>query len=97
MSRKNKFDLTHLVHAGFLKDGETVFFVSDPSKTAIVFKQPNGEFKLKVEKEIMTVHAFAQKLLGQDPPDHAARWLRTKSNQTLFQLWQSEFDEAQAA
>ena len=96
MSKKNKFDLTNLVHQGYVKDGETVFFVSDPAKTAIVKKQPNGEYKLLYGKETVTVHALAQKFLGQDPPDHASRWLRTKSNRTLYELWQSEF-EAEAA
>lgn len=97
MSRKNKFDLTHMVHAGFVKDGETLFFVSDPSKSAIVFKQPNGEFKLKVGAENMTVHAVAQKFLGQDPPDHAARWIRNKANKTLYELWQLDLDDGAMA
>lgn len=96
MSRKHKFDLTHMVHEGFLKDGETVFFVSDPNKKAVVAKQPNGEFKLKLGAEVITVHAAAQKFLGQEPPDHASRWLRNASGKTLYELWQSEY-EAEAA
>lgn len=101
MSRKNKFDLTHLVHAGYLKDGETIFFVSDPSKTGIVAKQPNGEFKVAVgsgkTKETVTIHALAQRCLGQEPPDHASRWLRNAAGKTLYELWQADLDEAQAA
>ncbi|MEW6057453.1 MAG: hypothetical protein AB1540_12645 [Bdellovibrionota bacterium] len=94
MSRKNKFDLRHLVHSGFIKDGETLFFVSDPAKKVVVTKQPNGDFKVKLDDELITVHAAAQKFLGQEPPDHASRWLRNASGQTLYQLWQDEFQEA---
>ena len=97
MSRKNKFDLTHLVHTGFVKDGETVFFVSDATKSGIVTKQPNGDYKRKVGTETITVHAAAQKFLGQEPPDHGAKWLRNKSNKTLYELWQAESDELAAA
>jgi hypothetical protein len=97
MSRKNKFDLTHLVHAGYLKEKEPLHFVSDPSKFGVITKQPNGEFKVTFNKETMTVHALAQKFLGQEPPDHASRWLRTKGGKTLYELWQADLDEAQAA
>lgn len=96
MSRKNKFDLTHMVHAGFVKDGEVIYFVSDPSKTGVVTKQPNGEFKVKVGAETVTVHALAQRYLGQEPPDHAAKWFRNKSNFTLYELWQSEAEREAA-
>lgn len=98
MSRKNKFDLGHLVQYGFIKEGETIFFVSDPSKTGVVARQPNGDYKIRVGSggaaEVVTVHALAQKYLGQDPPDHAAKWFRTKTNQTLYDLWQTDFAEA---
>jgi hypothetical protein len=96
MSRKNKFDLSNLVHSGFLKDGETVFFVSDPAKCAVVTKQPNGDYKLQCNKELITVHAAAQKFLGQEPPEHASRWLRNSKGKTLYELWQAEY-EAEAA
>lgn len=96
MSRKKKFDLTQLVHHGYLKDGQTLFYVSDPSKTCVVTKQPNGEYKVKVGAETMTVHAFAQKCLGTEPPNHAACWFRTQDNKTLYDLWHAE-DDAQAA
>ena len=96
MSRKNKFDLTYLVQAGYVKDGEVISFVSDPVKTGVVTKQPNGEYKVKSSGEVVTVHALATKFLGQDPPDHAAKWLRSKSGKTLYELWQSD-SEAQAA
>jgi hypothetical protein len=96
--KKHKFDLTHLVHAGLLKDGETLFYVSDPSKTCQVSKQPNGEFKVKVGKaEVTTIHAYAQKLLGTEPPDHASKWFKTQSGKTLYELWHSEDDYAEAA
>jgi hypothetical protein len=94
--KKNKFDLSQLVHDGALKDGQTLFYVSDPTKTAKIAKQPNGEYKLVVGKDVLTVHAFAQKCLGQDPPDHAAKWFRTEKNQTLFDLWHAN-DMAEAA
>lgn len=96
MSRKHKFDLTSLVHAGSLKDGETIYFVSDAAKTGVVTKQPNGEYKLKCGPETITVHAAAQRFLGQDPPDHASRWLRTGAGKTLYELWQAD-SEAEAA
>lgn len=94
--KKNKFDLTHLVHQGDLKDGQKLVFVSDPSKTCTISKQPNGEYKVLVGKETMTVHAFAQKCLGQEPPDHASRWLRTEAGNTLYELWHAD-DYVEAA
>ncbi len=99
--KKNKFDLTSLVHQGYLKDGQSIYFVSDPKKTAKLSKQPNGEYKVIVGSggtaETMTVHAFAQKCLGQEPPDHASKWFRTEGGKTLFDLWHAEDDYAQAA
>jgi hypothetical protein len=94
--KKNKFDLTHLVHDGSLKDGQALFFVSDPQKTCRIAKQPNGEYKVVDGKETLTVHAFAQRCLGQDPPDHAAKWLRTEQGKTLYDLWHAK-DLADAA
>ena len=95
--KKNKFDLTYLVQSGYVKEGQTFYFVSDPSKTCTVVKQPNGEYKVKAGVETYTVHAFAQKCLGQDPPDHASKWFRTQDNKILFDLWHAEDDYAAAA
>ncbi len=95
--KKNKFDLTHLVHAHLIKDEETLSFVSDPSKTCRVAKQPNGEYKVVVGAEITTIHAFAQKCLGQEPPDHASKWFKTASGKTLFDIWHAEQDAEDAA
>ena len=95
--KKNKFDLTHLVHEGYLKDGQQLFFVSDPKKSCKVAKQPNGEYKVIVGKETLTVHAFAQQCLGQDPPDHASKWFRREDGKTLYELWHAEEDYAAAA
>lgn len=98
MSKKrNKFDLTGLVHEGSLSNGQTLYFVSDPGKTCQIAKQPNGEYKVTVNNETMTVHAFAQKCLGQDPPDHAARWLRTDQGVTLYDIWQQTESYQKAA
>jgi hypothetical protein len=94
--KKNKFDLTHLVHDGVIKNGETLFFVSDPGKICVVTMQPNHEYKVMVGKEVTTLHAYAQQLLGQEPPDHAAKWFRTAKNKTLFEIWH-ENDMADAA
>lgn len=94
MSRKHKFDLTHLVHLGSLKEGETLAYVSDPKMTCKIVKQPNGEFKVLAGGEMMTVHAFAQKCLGQDPPDHASKWLKSQSGKILFDLWHAEEEDA---
>ena len=97
MSRKNKFDLTQLVNAGLLKEGETLFFVSDPQKNGIISKQPNGEYKLKCGSELITVHAAAQKFLEQEPPEHASRWFRTDAGKILYELWKAEESQAEAA
>jgi hypothetical protein len=61
-----------------------------------VAKQPNGEFKVTVGKETITVHAFAQRCLGMDPPDHASKWFRTAEGKTLYELWHAE-DSVEAA
>ena len=96
--KKNKFDLTALVSHGYLKDGQTLFFVSDPKRTCKIARQPNGEYKVVHGKgEVVTVHAFAQLCLGQEPPDHAAKWLRTENGKTLYDYWHAEDDYAQAA
>ena len=96
--KSKKFDLKELVHQSYLKDGEKLFFVSDPAKFCTIAKQPNGEFKVIVGKgTVMTVHAFAQQCLGMDPPEHASKWLRTAGNKTLYELWHAEEDEALAA
>jgi NADPH-dependent 7-cyano-7-deazaguanine reductase QueF len=97
VSKKNKFDLTHIVRGEYLKEGQTLYFVSDPSKTCKVAKQPNGEYKVTVGKETMTVHAFAQKCLATEPPDHASKWIRTDAGKTLYELWHAEDDDALAA
>ncbi|MDR3608888.1 MAG: hypothetical protein P4M08_16100 [Oligoflexia bacterium] len=95
--KKNKFDLGNLVHEGHLKDGETLFFVSDPKKTCKVTRQPNGEYKVQVGAETTTLHAFAQKCLGQDPPDHAAKWFRIEAGKSLYDLWHLNDDYSSAA
>ncbi len=87
--KKHKFDLTHLVHEGYVKDGETLSFVSDPAKRCTIAKQPNGEFKVRAGAETMTIHAFAQRCLGMDPPDHATKWLKAESGKILYELWQT--------
>lgn len=96
MPKKKKFDLGYLVNHGYVKDGQTLYFVSDPSKSCRITKQPNHEFKVVVGTETMTVHAFAQKCLGTEPLDHAAKWLRTDAGKTLFDLWHAE-DYTEAA
>ena len=89
MARKQKFDLTQLVHSGFLSDGEKVYFVSDPSKDAAIAKQANGEYKLSCAGEPITVHMAAQRFLGQEPTNHASQWLRNESGKSLYDIWQS--------
>lgn len=100
MSKKKKFDLTKLVHEGLLKDGQVLYFVSDPAKTCKIAKQPNHEFKVTVGPKFVdttTVHAFAQTCLGQEPPDHAAKWMRTEDGKTLYDLWHAHDEAADAA
>jgi hypothetical protein len=95
--KKNKFDLTHLVKDGYLKEGETLYFLSDPKYTCMVKKMPDHEYKVEYKGEIFTVHAISQKFLGQDPPDHACRWLRTNQGKTLYELWQTSLSMEEAA
>jgi hypothetical protein len=99
MSKKKnkKFDLGNLVHDGWVKDGETFSFVSNPSMTFKVAKQPNGEYKITTHEGTTTVHAFAQKCLGTEPPDHASRWFKNKDGKTLYELWQMDLDQQEAA
>ena len=96
--KKGKFDLTKLVHDGYLKDGEVLYFVSDANQTCTVFKHPSGEFKVKIaDGTVTTLHAFAQVCLGQEPPEHATRWFRNEKGETVYQLWQAGEEERQAA
>ncbi len=95
--KKGKFDLTRMVHEGYLKDGEKIFFVSNPEMFAKVQKQPNGEFKIWTPDGTTTVHAFAMKCLGTEPPEHASRWFRNEKGQTLYQLWHASEDGEMAA
>lgn len=85
---KNKFDLTHLIQKGLLTDGQTIFFVSDSSKSGVIKRQPSHDYKVDENGTLTTVHAFVQRHLGQEPPDHASKWVRTSSNKTLYDLWQ---------
>ena len=94
--KKNKFDLTHLVQSGRLKEGEWLSFVSDPSMKCCVNKMPNNEYKVLDGKEITTIHGFVQKCLGQEPPDHASKWLRSSGGEILFDIWHRD-DELQLA
>jgi len=97
VSKKNKFDLTALVRQGDLKEGETLFFVSNPSKTCQITKQPNGEYKVcDPEGTVFTIHAFAQHCLETEPPNHASCWLKTQSGKTLYEIWHQD-DELLAA
>ncbi len=95
--KKGKFDLTRIVHEGHLKDGETIFFVSNPSLSAKIQKQPNGEFKIRTPDGTTTVHAFATQCLGTEPPEHASRWFRNEKGETLYQLWHASEDGEMAA
>lgn len=98
MSKKNKFDLTTLVHDGYVKEGEKLYFVSDPTKTCTVTKMPNHEFKVTVpEGKPCTIHAFAQTCLGSEPPNHASIWIRNATGKSLYDLWSSAKDEDIAA
>jgi hypothetical protein len=97
VSKKKKFDLSHLVHAGYVKEGQTLFYVSDPTKTCKVVKHPGGEFKVTVGAEMTTIHLFVAKCLGGEPPTHAANWVRNEKNETLFDIWHAEEDLAKAA
>jgi hypothetical protein len=88
MSRKNKFDLSALVHEGVVKAGDKLSFVSDPSKSCQVLKMPNGDFKVTgADGKPTTVHAFATYCLGQEPPEHASKWIKAPNGKTLYELW----------
>lgn len=92
MSKKGKkFDLSHFVNTGDLKDGQTLFFVSDPSKTCKIARHPSGEYKVTVTPgKFMTVHQFAAECLGGEPPVHATKWLKLEDGKILYDLWQDE-------
>jgi replicative superfamily II helicase len=94
--KKGKFDLTKLVHDGFLSEGQVLHFVSNPKFTCVVQKQPNNEYKVKTEEGTTTLHAFAQKCLGQEPPNHATCWFANDKEKTVYELWQIS-EEAEAA
>lgn len=94
MSKKNKFDLTALVHHGVFKEGEKVVFVSDAAKSAVIAKQPNGEFKLIAAGKTYTVHGLAQEWLGQEPPQHASKWFKKENGKTFYDYWQEDIAEA---
>ena len=95
--KKGKFDLTKLVQDGYVKDGETFFFVSDPSKSFTVQRQPNHEYKIKTAEGVTTVHAYAQACLGQEPPNHASYWFKNTNGEILYQVWQKDVGEDQYA
>jgi len=95
--KKGKFDLNEFVKNGTLKDGQDLYFVSNPKQTCKVAKQPNGDFKVVAGGETMTIHAFATKCLGMDPPDHATKWLRTEKGVTLYDIWHAGDDYSYAA
>ena len=95
--KKGKFDLTQLVSDGNVKDGQDLYFVSNPKQTCKITKMPNGEFKVTANGEVMTVHAFATKCLGMDPPDHATKWLRDEKGSTLYDFWHANDDYSHAA
>ncbi len=97
MSKKHKFDLTHIVHDELLKEGDKLYFVTDPKFFAVIGKQPNGEYKVIVDKEVMSVHAFSVKCLGQEPPDHATKWFRAENGKTLYEIWQIDNEMRDAA
>lgn len=95
--KKGKFDLTQLVHNGDVKDGQMLYFVSNPKMSCKVVKQPNGEYKVLAGGETQTIHAFAQKCLGMDPPDHASKWFRDEKGTTLYDFWHKDDDYSYAA
>jgi hypothetical protein len=97
MSKKHKFDLSHIVHSNLLKEGEKVYFISDPKYYCPIVKHPGGEYKVDFNKEMMTLHMAAQKCLGMDPPDHASKWFKNEAGKTLFELWQLDNEIRDAA
>ena len=97
MSKRKKFDLTALVNDGYIKEGETLYFVSDPKRTCTVTKMPNHEFKVvEPDGKPTTIHAFAQVCLGTEPPNHAAVWIRNATRKTLYDFWNASFEDAAA-
>mgnify|MGYP001612687913 CR=1 FL=1 len=57
--KKNKFDLTNLVHDGLVKEGDTLFFVSDPKLTCVVKKVHGHECKVEYKGEVITIEPGA--------------------------------------
>jgi hypothetical protein len=97
MSKKHKFDLSHIVHSKLLKEGDKLYFVSDPKLYCTVVKHPGGEYKVEFQGEMMTLHQCAHKCIGMDPPDHASKWFRTESGKSVFELWELDTEIRKAS
>lgn len=85
----NHVDLEQLVKNGFLKKGETLFFVCDPQSTCTIAKADSGEYKLKQGSQIFSVQELCEEWLGSDFEDDPHNWIRNDAGKTLFDLWQS--------
>ena len=96
MGKKNKFDLTSLVKTGFVSEGETLFFVSNPDCSCIIEKSTSNDFKVKHGTQIYSVHAICEEWLGSEPPGHASKWIRNADGKTLYDLWQLSLEELAA-
>jgi hypothetical protein len=93
MTKKHKFNLADLVLSGFIKTGDTLFFVSNPKINCVVFKTENDEYKVKVGLKEESIYSFVQTCLGQDPPDYSCKWVKTTQNITLYDLWQKHLNK----
>ena len=98
MSKKGtKFDLAALVKSGAVKEGDTLCFVSDATKTCKIEKCGPHEYKVRFGKDMHTIHTVAQAWLAQDPPVHASKCVRTAGGKCLYDLWQDSLQGKQAA
>ncbi len=91
-----KFDLHKLTQSGYLAQGDTLAFVSDPAKTCTVTKA-NGLTKVMHQSQPTSLHAFVTTCLGDEPPNHASSWVRSPQGKTLAELWSQYVEEKKAA
>ena len=96
MGKKQKFDLGTLIKAGYLKEGDHLYFVSNEDFTCVVEKNHGHEYKLKQGSQTYTVHALCEEWLGTEPPGHASKWLRNDEGKTLYDLWQLSLEDMAA-
>ncbi len=79
--------LKSLVKEGFVKKGDTLYFVCNPQYTCTIAKGDSGEYKLKQGTQTFTVKEIGEEWLGSDFDDDPHNWIRNDAGETLFDMW----------